>query len=162
MNKMIKVGISEFNIAKNGEVLVTYALGSCVGICLYDARTKVAGLAHIMLPSSEGFSVSGDQEGKFADTAIRGLLRLMAREGALQSRLTAKIAGGAQMFAGVSNSSLSNIGLRNVTAVKAELMKHRIPIVAEDTGKNYGRTQYFYSLDGKMTIKSAIKGEWHY
>jgi len=162
MSQIIKVGISDLNIAKNGDVLVTYALGSCVGICLYDARLRIAGLSHIMLPSSEGFNALGKQEEKFADTAIKRLLQLMAREGALQSRLTAKIAGGAQMFPGVSNSSLSNIGLRNVTAVKAELIKHRIPIVAEDTGKDYGRTQYFYSEDGKMIIKSAIKGEWHY
>jgi len=162
MSQIIKVGISDLNIAKNGDVLVTYALGSCVGICLYDSRFKIAGLSHIMLPSSEGFNAAAKQEGKFADTAIRKLLQLMAREGAMQSRLTAKIAGGAQMFAGVSNSSLSNIGSRNVMAVKAELMKLRIPVVAEDTGKDYGRTQFFYSEDGKMTIKSAIKGEWHY
>jgi len=162
MSRLITVGISDYNVAKNGDVLVTYALGSCVGICLYDAKTKVAGLSHIMLPSSVGFNYSSGQEGKFADTAIKRLLQLMVREGAVQSRITAKIAGGAQMFAGLSNSSLSNIGERNVAAVKAELMKLRIPIVAEDTGKDYGRTQYFYSEDGKMIIKSATKGEWHY
>ena len=162
MSRLITVGISDYNVAKNGDVLVTYALGSCVGICLYDAKTKVAGLSHIMLPSSVGFNYSSGQEGKFADTAIKRLLQLMVREGAVQSRITAKIAGGAQMFAGLSNSSLSNIGERNVAAVKAELMKLRIPIVAEDTGNDYGRTQYFYSEDGKMIIKSATKGEWHY
>ncbi|HHU05248.1 MAG TPA: chemotaxis protein CheD [Clostridiales bacterium] len=162
MSRLIVVGISEYNTAKNGDVLVTYALGSCVGICLYDVKTKVAGLSHVMLPSSAGFNVTFEQEGKFADTAIKRLLQLMIKEGALQSRITAKIAGGAQMFAGLNNSSLSNIGQRNVAAVKAELMKLRIPIVAEDTGKDYGRTQYFYSEDGRMTIKSATKGEWHY
>jgi len=162
MSRLIVVGISEYNIAKNGDVLVTYALGSCVGICLYDAKMKIAGLSHIMLPSSQGFNVTFEQEGKFADTAIKRLLQLMTREGAAQSRITAKIAGGAQMFAGLNNSALSNIGERNVAAVKAELMRHRIPIVAEDTGKDYGRTQYFYSGDGKMVIKSATRGEWHY
>lgn len=66
------------------------------------------------------------------------------------------------MFANVNNSSLSNIGQRNVEAVKAELQRLRIPILAEDTGKNYGRTQILDSADGSMCIKSVLKGEWRY
>ena len=130
---MIKVGISDQNIAKGDEVLVTYALGSCVGICLYDSRLKLAGMAHIMLSSSQGFSPVGKELEKFADTAIPRLLARMEQQGALRSRMTAKIAGGAQMFHGGGNVQLSDIGKRNIEAVKEELRRLRIPIMAEDT-----------------------------
>ena len=103
MNQVIKVGIADLNVAKNGDSLITYALGSCVGICLYDNVAKVAGLSHIMLPSSSGFSPVGKTEDKFADTAIIRLVRLMEQSGARPARLKAKIAGGAQMFACVNN-----------------------------------------------------------
>ncbi|MEA4892924.1 MAG: chemotaxis protein CheD [Peptococcaceae bacterium] len=161
MNRTITVGISDLNVANNGDILVTYALGSCVGICLYDPVMKVAGLSHVMLPSSQGFP-AGAQPHKFADTAIGILVRQMEQLGARQGRMKAKIAGGAQMFAGINNSSLANIGQRNIQAVKAELARLNIPIVAEDTGKNYGRTQFFHSADGSMRIKSANRGEWMY
>lgn len=159
---MIEVGISDLNVAKNGDVLITRALGSCVGICLYDAIAKVAGLSHVMLPDSKPFAPQGTQKYKFADTAIEILMHKMEENGAMHVRMRAKIAGGAQMFANVNNSSLSNIGQRNVEAVKAELQRLRIPILAEDTGKNYGRTQILDSADGSMCIKSVLKGEWRY
>lgn len=156
----IVVGISDLNVSKAPDVLVTYALGSCVGICLYDPGTKIAGLSHIMLPDSKQISNNQGQEYKFADTAIPLLLKKMIMSGASQIRIKAKIAGGAQMFAGASNSSLANIGQRNVLAVKQELARLRIPILVEDTGKNYGRTLYLDASDGSMRIKSANRGEW--
>lgn len=162
MSQTITVGISDLNIAQNGDMLVTHALGSCIGICLYDNVAKIAGLSHIMLPSSIGFNPVGKQIYKFADTAIPELIKKMQAVGANKIYLRAKIAGGAQMFAGVNNSSLANIGERNISAVKAELARQRIPILAEDTGKNYGRTQYFSSNDGVMIIKSVNRGEWVY
>ncbi len=155
----ITVGISDLNVAKGDDVLVTYALGSCVGICLYDKVNKVAGLSHIMLPNSKSFS-GAPQPYKFADTAIIQLVQKMQRMGALPNRLQAKIAGGAQMFAAKGNTSLANIGERNVQAVKEELMRLRIPIIAEDTGKNYGRTLFFSASDGIMRIKSVNRGEF--
>lgn len=162
MSQMITVGISDLKVAKNEDVLITYALGSCVGICLYDRLAKVAGLSHIMLPTSQGFAAVGVQAHKFADTAIPILVKEMERAGAKTFRLQAKIAGGAQMFACNNNSSLSAIGDRNVQSVKAELAKLRIPILAEDTGANYGRTQVFSAADGVMTIKSVSRGQTSY
>ncbi len=156
----ITVGISDLNVAKGEDILVTYALGSCVGICLYDKLGKIAGLSHIMLPSSQGFSNSAQQPYKFADTAIVHLVKKMQMAGASPTRLQAKIAGGAQMFAARGNNSLANIGERNVKAVKAELARLRIPIIAEDTGKNYGRTLFFSASDGIMKIKSVNRGEF--
>lgn len=157
MKNTITVNISDLNVALNGDTLVTYALGSCVGICLYDKQTKIAGLSHILLPSSKGFSEQHKPE-KFADKAIMMLVSLMASKGANPSRITAKIAGGAKMFAVSGNTSLSNIGNKNILAVKLELSRLHIPILAQDIGKNFGRTQYFNSTDGLMTIKSFNNG----
>jgi chemotaxis protein CheD len=156
---MITVGISDLNIAQRGEVLVTYALGSCVGICLYDPVARIAGLSHIMLPTIAEFSNSNTVREKFADTAIEILLQKMLIAGATKIRIRAKIAGGAQMFANLSNPNLAGIGERNVIAVKQELLRQRVPIVAEDTGKDYGRTVYFDAEEGVMLVKSVNKGE---
>ncbi len=158
MSKTVTVGISDLNAVRAPDILVTYALGSCAGICLYDPAVKVAGLSHIMLPSSKLINVQG-QEMKFADTAIEILVRKMEQMGAKRIRMRAKIAGGAQMFACMNNSELGNIGNRNVAAVKQELARLRIPIVAEDTGKNYGRTVFFDGETGQMRVKSVTKGE---
>ncbi len=155
----VTVGIAELSIVQAPDVLVTFALGSCVGICLYDSVTRIGGMAHIMLPSSK-VAVRTENTLKFADTAIAELVRAMERAGAQRSRLTAKIAGGAQMFSGITASSIANIGQRNIAAVKEALAQFRIPITAEDVGKDYGRTLYFYSEDGRILIKSAKKGEW--
>lgn len=162
MKNTIKIGIADMNIAKGEDELVTFALGSCVAICLFDAEKHIAGMAHIMLPNSKQLANGATQPLKFADTALLELLKVMQQNGARSAMLTAKIAGGAQMFAETANSPLGNIGGRNTQAVKEGLARFRIPIIAEDTGKNYGRTCYFDAQSGTMLIKSALKGEWRF
>jgi chemotaxis protein CheD len=159
MSKNIVVGISELAVAQVPDILVTYALGSCVGICLYDRVARVGGLSHILLPSSKA-SVRNMDKLKFADTAIPELVRKMEMSGADRNRLVAKIAGGAKMFAAISTSSIVNIGQRNVAATREVLEELRIPIVGEDVGADYGRTMYFYTEDGRVRIHSASRGEW--
>lgn len=153
---VITVGIADLNIAKEPDVLATYALGSCVGICLYDPDKKIAGLAHIMLPlSKEAVGNAVDNRRRYADTGITELIQTMSLSGASPSRLVAKIAGGAQMFS--TTSSVFNIGERNVAAVKKILTAYRIRIVAEQTGENFGRTVFFYPEDGTMEIRAAAR-----
>lgn len=152
---MVNVGIADLNVVKCPDVLATYALGSCVGICLYDAETKIAGLAHIMLPWSKDANSAADNMRRYADTGITELIQRMCESGAKKYRLTAKIAGGAQMFS--TNSAVFNIGERNVEAVKTVLDTYRIPIVAEQTGLNFGRTVFFYSEDGIMEVRAATR-----
>ena len=154
MSKII-VGISDQKLCKAPDVLVTYALGSCVGICMIDKALGIAGLAHIMLPDSS--AIPGDaNKFKFADTAIKLLYDNMIRNGAAASRITAKIAGGANMFA-VTSPPLS-IGDRNVEATKAALAKLGVPIIASDTGLNYGRTITFDAASGALEVMSSLKG----
>jgi chemotaxis protein CheD len=159
MSQNIVVGISDLQVAERPDVLVTYALGSCVGICLYDPQRCIAGLSHIMLPSST-LSNNPKDTYKFADTAIPFMYRLMLSKGAQQRNIRAKIAGGAKMFAAINNSSIANIGQRNVEAVKQCLQQLKIPVVAEDTGKDYGRTVYFFTENGIMKVKSVNRGEF--
>jgi chemotaxis protein CheD len=145
-------------IAAPPDTLITYALGSCVGICLLDATTHVAGLSHIMLP--EGKVAPGDiSVCKFADTAIPELIKRMEQKGALRARMKAKIAGGAQMFepSGGGNSAMWQIGERNVKSVTAMLQRFSIPIIAKDILLNYGRTVLFDPSSGIMQVKAVNK-----
>lgn len=154
MSKPLVVGISDYKLSRNPDVLVTYALGSCVGICLYDNRIQVGGLAHIMLPDSKMFSKTDVNRMKFADTAIPDLVQQLQKLGVDPRRLSAKIAGGAQMFEVQQGSSIGTIGERNVGSVKQVLNALKIPIIAQDTGLNYGRTVYFDLSTGTMKVQS--------
>lgn len=152
----LTIGISDLKVCRAPDVLVTYALGSCVGICLVDSITKVGGLSHIMLPDSKQSSTGASTPMRFADTAIPLLVQKMQMMGANRSRLKAKIAGGALMFAAASDKF--NIGERNVNAVLTALRKEGIPIIAQDTGLDYGRTVFFYPETGIMEVRAAAKG----
>ena len=154
MSDNVVVGISDFKLTKDPNILVTHALGSCVGICLYDNALKMGGLAHIMLPDSSQFASTQINRMKFADTAIADLLKALQLFGSDTRRVTAKIAGGAQMFAVQENSTIGSIGARNIQSVKKALKEYRISIIAEDTGLNYGRTVYFDLNTGIMKIQS--------
>ncbi len=151
MGTVIKVGIADANIANAPDSLISYALGSCVGICLYDPETKLSGMAHILLPERPNNDASVL---KYADSAIPTLLSEMIRNRAMRSRIVAKIAGGANMFAGVFKGQNSMIGERNVKITKDTLAKLGIPIVAEDVGGTSGRTIEFTSADGLLRVRS--------
>lgn len=153
---MVRVGMAEMNICFAPETIATLGLGSCVGIVLYDPQIKMAGLVHVMLPDSNKI-IHNENKAKFADTGIRTLLEQMQRGGASRNRIVAKIAGGAQMFLFQSKSDLLRIGDKNVEASKEELHKLNIPIIAEDVGKNYGRTIIFDPEQGELIIKSVGK-----
>lgn len=123
-------------------------LGSCVGLALYDPRLRVAALAHIVLPDSRG---EGTPPGKYADTAIPeaiDLLRSLA-DGA-KLRLSAKIAGGAKMFAFQTSPS---IGEQNVLAVEERLSMLDIPILGRSCGGDKGRRMTVDIASGAVTVE---------
>ncbi len=152
----LTVGISDLKVGRSPDVLVTYALGSCVGICLLDNVTGVGGLSHIMLPDSTKAMNGSSMPMRFANTAIPLLIQKMTAMGASRSRMKAKIAGGALMFAAASE--LFNIGERNINAVREALRREGIPIIAQDVGLDYGRTVFFYPETGVVEIKAATRG----
>lgn len=164
---IINVGVAEYRIIHNPSVLASYGLGSCVAIALYDEAKKVGGLAHIMLPDSRAISKEG-REGRFADTAIKAMVEEMIKQGARKNRITAKIAGGAQMFSIPGASNPANIpgpapglhiGERNVESTKRTLQEMKIPLLAEDTGGSHGRTMYFDVGTGEVTVSSISHGQ---
>ncbi len=152
----ILVGMGDLNVCKHPDSLKTLALGSCVGIALYDPLTKVSGLAHIMLPDSTLIKKNSNKA-KFADTAIKLMIDNMIQIGASKRRIVAKLAGGAQMFSISGDSELMNIGSQNEVAARKNLMNHGIRIIASDCGKNYGRTVVLYSETGILEVKSIGK-----
>lgn len=157
-NKIVKVGMADLNVVKLPDSLTTLGLGSCVGIGLYDKTNKIAGLAHIMLPSSKEIK-NNSSKPKFADSGIEELVELMVKGGADRSSLVAKIAGGSQMFNFNSNNDILRIGERNVKATKEKLSELKIRIIAEDTGGNFGRTIVLSSNDGSLHIRTIGHGE---
>jgi len=154
----VVIGISDMNVVKGNDSIITYALGSCVGVALYDDIKKIAGLAHVMMPSSTEIVDRSLNVMKYADTAVPELVKRMARMGASQYSLTAKIAGGAEMFSMVGAGNKFNIGERNIAAVKAALQLLHIKIVAQDVGENYGRTVELFAANGIYRIKAISKG----
>lgn len=158
MANIIQVGMADLKLARAPDKLMTAGLGSCIGICIIDRQIKLACLAHIMLPSSEQ-AKNADNKAKFADSALEMLLEQMLKLGASQSRLQAKMAGGAQMFKFSGESDIMKIGERNAASVETQLNKHRIPILARDTGGNYGRTITFDAETGELLVRTIGHGE---
>ena len=154
---VIKVGMADLNTGKHPCMLTTLGLGSCVGISIFDRTTKIAGMAHVMLPSSKQAHDSTNIA-KFADTGIVDLVNKMMKIGANRSTMVAKLAGGAQMFAFNEVSEIMRIGDRNVEAARLILSMIRIPVLAEDVGAHFGRTIELYSNDGSVLIKTIGHG----
>ena len=152
----IKVGMADLNVCESPDSITTLGLGSCVGVVLYDPITKKCGMVHVMLPDSTAIT-NNQNIAKFADTGIEECLRRVLAMGAKRERLIAKIAGGSQMFSVNTSNAMLRVGDRNVDAVRKKLGELKIPIIAADTGENYGRTVVFYPETGEYVIKSVGK-----
>ncbi len=150
----IYVATGEFAVADHPHVLITPALGSCVGVAIWDAVNRRGGLAHIMLPTPGDTARDGTLE-RFASHAIPAMAKRLSVESATR-RLVAKIAGGAAMFRG--DSRLAGVGDRNVEEVKRQLTLLRIPLMAEDTGGSHARTMEFHLDTGLVVVRSYMYG----
>jgi chemotaxis protein CheD len=159
VDNLIKVGMADLKVVLGkDEILKTTGLGSCVGVILFDQVNQVSGMAHVMLPNSIIAREGVVNIAKYADTAIPDMLQRMVTLGANKGRIIAKLAGGAQMFAFSSTSDTMRIGPRNVETCKEILNKLKIPIHAEDTGANFGRTIEFHCSTGMLHIRSVQQG----
>lgn len=156
MGQMIKVGMADMKLCSAPDAITTLGLGSCVGIVLYDPTKKLCGMVHVMLPDST--QIRNNQNiAKFADSGIEALLNELLARGVNRRCIAAKIAGGAQMFAFSTNNDMLRVGDRNVEATKRMLSHLGIPLLAEDTGSNYGRTIEFYPETGNLIVKAVGK-----
>ncbi|MDD4331063.1 MAG: chemotaxis protein CheD [Methanosarcinaceae archaeon] len=147
----LAAGIGEYKIGKN-QLLKAMGLGSCVGVILFDLSTGICGIAHVLLP---GISAKG--ETKYAETAIEKMYEAMLKQGARKRKISAKFAGGAQVFKHM-NLDILKIGDRNAASVEETLTKWKIPILAKDVGGDSGRNVIFNPVDGSMIVKYT-KGE---
>ncbi len=149
--QMARMG--EYAVSREaGALLIALGLGSCIGLALVDRRTGVAGLAHIVLPA--GNPAADDPPVKYAPTGVPFLVKEIVALGARRPRLEAVIVGGASMFA-TSPSAGLEVGQRNEAAVREELGRARIPVLAAATGGNRGRTVRVH-LDGcRVSAKVA-------
>ncbi|KXH80004.1 chemotaxis protein CheD [Sporosarcina sp. HYO08] len=157
IKEVVRVGIADMNVVGPGGTIRTIGLGSCVGVVLYDEMKRIAGLLHVMLPNSELAKSTDFNKAKFANTGVPALIDALEAKGARTSALRAKIAGGAQMFQLGSNESF-RIGHRNIEAVKEELKRCRIPLIAEDTGGTNGRTIEFDTETSILHVRTVNKG----
>ena len=158
MSEMHVVGISDCKVGRGADdTVITYALGSCVGLALYDSRTKVGGILHILLPDSQfrsGSSVFNPF--MYADTGVQGMLRLLEEQGADRGHLVAKAAGGANML---RHSSLLDIGKRNIETTLDILKRERIPLLSQSLGGTVGRSMQISLDDGTVHVRLLGVGE---
>lgn len=155
----VHVKIADLAVKKESGALVTFGLGSCIGIALYDQNAKIGGLAHILLNDSSKFKrpSSGDiNPAKFADTAIPCLIDQMIAQGARKNNLVARIAGGASLF-NFQNES-GNVGYKNIEAVRAALKEQGIKISSEAVGGKCGRTMRLFVDSGEVKITTVGEG----
>ena len=144
------IRMAEYKIGKCPDKLKTIGLGSCVGIAIYDYFNKIGGLIHIMLPERKGKLKCE----KYADSGIPLLVNKMKKKGARQLYLVAKIAGGARMFKMTGLNGNLEVGKRNIEKTRQILSDLNIEIIAEDVGKDYGRTMTFFIENGEVIISS--------
>ncbi len=154
---LVVVGISDIRVSSNPEdVIITYSLGSCIGVTAYDPMARVGGMIHYMLPLSKISPEKADlKPGMFADTGIPALLNEIITMGASKSRLVVKVAGGSQLM---DQNKVFNIGERNFLVLRKILWKNNILINASDVGGMLSRTLRFQLDTGKVTVKSS-RGE---
>jgi chemotaxis protein CheD len=133
------------------QLVVTHALGSCIGLAVYDPQVKVGGLLHYMLPESSLDEEKGRQNPyMFADTGIPMLFRECYKLGAVKHRMLVKVAGGSQVLGGPEHF---NIGRRNYAALRKIFLKNNVMIDNEDVGGVKARTMYLEISTGKVWVK---------
>lgn len=148
------IGIAEMQVSKSpDDVLVTYSLGSCVGLSLYDPMVRVGGMIHCMLPLSKiDPSKATTNPCMFTDTGVAMLLQSVFDMGAQRRSIVAKVAGGASLL---DEKGLFKIGERNHTVLRKMLWKNNIMVTGEDVGGSASRTLHLYMDSGRTTVKSG-------
>jgi chemotaxis protein CheD len=155
----IVVKVAELRAGGERAELVSLGLGSCVAIILHDAEARVGGMAHVLLPSRSLSSRGAANAAKFPETAVPALIEQMAALGAQPRRMSARLVGGASMFANLTPLGAVQMGERNVVASRQALATAGIPIVAEATGGTVGRSVRLRIVDGSVSIRTLVDGE---
>jgi chemotaxis protein CheD len=147
------VGVSNYAVATDDEVLVAYGLGTCVAVGLSDPANGVSALAHTVLPREPADSTA--PPGKYADTTVQAMLRDMVDEGAGYGSVTAWLVGGATVFPVADLGLPENIGTETAAAAREQLSGLDAPVVAEAVGGDHGRTVEFDTGTGDVLCHRA-------
>jgi len=152
--RMRVVGLSQMAVSQDPrEVLITYSLGSCIGLSLHDPEAGVGGLIHCMMPLSRSDPARAEREPcVYVDTGVVALLQAVFDLGASRAGLVVKVAGGATSF---EDGSPLNVGKRNYAVLRKILWKNDILIGAEDVGGRKPRTMALYMNSGITTVKTG-------
>lgn len=155
----IIVGISDMKISNNPkDTLITYSLGSCIGVVIWDPAVKVGGLLHYMLPESKLDRARAQQNPyMFADTGIPALFKDSYELGAVKSRLIVRVVGGSQLL---DPTGLFSIGKRNYLIMRKLFEKNKINVSKEDIGGSVNRTVRLDIGTGRVLLKVSGKGEF--
>jgi chemotaxis protein CheD len=151
-NRVI-VNVSDGRVSNDPmDIMATYSLGSCIGVCLYDPAVHVGGMLHYQLPSSM-MDIKRAEENPlmFADTGMNILMRELTALGANKKRMQVKIAGGAAMDSGPKGF---DIGKRNYLAIKKILWQNSMFVDAEDVGGASARNLYMNMASGAVTVRT--------
>lgn len=151
--KQLVVGVADYKVTKDPEaVLVTHALGSCIGVTVYDPQAKVGGMLHFMLSSSKNAKAKAElKPAMFADTGVPMLFKDAYKLGAKKENLVVTAAGGAEIL---GDCECFKIGARNRTILRKLFWKNEILIAAEDTGGTKSRTMQLNLSDGFVELRS--------
>ena len=154
MAKNITVDIADIKISNDPDsVIVTYALGSCIAVMLYDPIQRVGGMIHFMLPTANTSpEKASSKPGMFADTGIPLLFEKMYSYGCTKENMVVKVAGGGALY---DDNGMFNIGKRNYTILRKMFWKNNVIIHGEDVGGRKSRTAKLYVGTGRVTIKSS-------
>lgn len=153
------VGISALEVGRAPTRLAALALGSCVAVILHDPVAKVGGLAHVLLPSPNVGRAREDSPARFAPTAIASLHQAVLDLGGIHRRLTARLVGGASMFAMLQPAGTIQMGERNVHAAREALHRTGIRLIGEAVGGDFGRSVDFDLATGKVVVSSYEHGK---
>ena len=156
VNGKIVVGVADIALCDDPSgTLVTYALGSCIGVCIYDPVARVGGLLHFMLPESKiNVEKARQSPVMFADTGVPLLFKGAYELGATKHRLIVIAAGGAEVLA---DDGHFKVGSRNRTMLRKLFWKNNILLTADDTGGSISRTMILKMSDGEVTVRSKGK-----
>ncbi len=149
----IIVGIADMKVTDDPEAtLITYSLGSCIGVTLYDPVARVGGLLHFMLPDSKIDALKAQKNPwMFADTGVPLFFREAYALGSEKKRLYVEVVGGAQIL---DDSGYFSIGKRNYTALRKILWMNSVLIQREDVGGILNRTVSLEVSSGKVRVKT--------
>lgn len=149
-----QVGIAQCKVGFEGDVLVAQALGSCVGIVLFDSRLRIAGMAHVLLPAP--LNGNALPSGKFVISAVPALLAKLEGVAQQKPRLRAKLVGGANMFGRLG--TCGNVGKRNIDEARRVLRSLHIPLAGQDVGGTWARTAELDVATGRLKVSSCKGG----